>query len=150
MRVPLVAVLFAACALGQDQSVDKLSWMSGCWAVNRGNTVIEEHWSKPAGGSLIGFSRTIRGGRKVFHEFLRIEDGEGGIRYIARIGAKEVPFALAKQTADEAEFTNPAHDFPQVIRYRRVSEDEMHARVDGPPNAKERAQDFPMKRIACQ
>jgi hypothetical protein len=150
MTLLLLLVFIAAPALAQDHQIEKLSWMSGCWVVNRGNTLIEEHWSKPAGGSLLGFSRTIKGGRTVFHEFLRIEQAEGGIRYVARIGAKEVPFALAKQSDGEAEFTNPAHDFPQVIRYRRLSADEIHARVDGPATGKERAQDFPMKRAACQ
>lgn len=146
----LLVVLLATPVLAENNTVEKLSWMSGCWTLNRGATVIEEHWSKPAGGSLIGFSRTVRGGRTAFYEFLRIEQKDGGMRYVARIGAREVPFALAKLTDDEAEFTNPEHDFPQVIRYRRISADEIHARIDGPPNAKEKAQDFPMKRAACQ
>ena len=99
---------------------------------------------------MLGFSRTVRGGRMAFFEYLRIEQSDGAVRYVANIRGKETPFTLAKMSDDEAEFTNPAHDFPQVIRYRRVSADEIHARVDGPATGKERAQDFPMKRIACQ
>lgn len=142
MKMNALAVLLATPVLAENNTVERLSWMSGCWTLNRSATVIEEHWSKPAGGSLIGFSRTVRGGRTVFSEFLRIEEKDGGMRYVARVGARDVPFALAKLTGDEAEFTNPEHDFPQVIHYRRIPAGEIHARIDGPPNAKEKAQDF--------
>jgi hypothetical protein len=150
MRPPVLLALFcAAAAIGDEPRIEKLSWMSGCWVLTRGNTVIEEQWSKPAAGNMLGFSRTLRDGRMVMHEYLRIEQAGGQFRYLAHIGSRVTPFALAKMSEAEVEFANPAHDFPQVIRYRRVPADEMHARIEGSVKGKTRGQDIPMKRVAC-
>jgi hypothetical protein len=35
----------------------QLSWIAGCWTLKRGD-VVEEHWMKPAGGTLRGIGRT--------------------------------------------------------------------------------------------
>jgi hypothetical protein len=143
----LLVLLWTAAASGDEPRIERLSWMSGCWVLTRGNTVIEEQWSKPAAGNMLGFSRTLRDGRMLLHEFLRIEQTGGQFRYLAHIGARVTPFALAKMSEDEVEFANPQHDFPQVIRYRRVSADEMHARIED--QAKTKGQDIPMKRTVC-
>jgi hypothetical protein len=126
--------------------------MSGCWTMSRGPLIIEEHWSKPAGGTMLGFSRTLKGGRMVFHEFMRIQESDRGIQYVARIGPESAgtPFSLTRLSEGAAEFENKAHDFPQKIVYRLVSSGELHARIEGMDKGKPRAEAFPMKRAACE
>ncbi len=88
-----------------------------------------------------------------FHEYMRIEQTKDGkLVYHARIGPQTpgTPFTLTRAGEGEAIFENQAHDFPQRILYRRVSADEIHAQVDGIDKGKPRAQNFPMKRTACQ
>ena len=32
-----------------------MSWLSGCWQGRKGTAVLEEIWSKPSGGSMLGY-----------------------------------------------------------------------------------------------
>jgi hypothetical protein len=145
----LALLLFAIGA--HAAGLPALSWMSGCWSMNSGPMTIDEQWTKPAAGTLLGSSRTIKEGRTVFHEFMRIEQRGAEITYTPRIGTKAEPvsFRLIKQTADEVIFENRAHDFPQRIIYRKVPGG-LQARIEGLDKGKPRAEDFPYKRVACE
>jgi hypothetical protein len=46
-------------------------------------------------------------------------------------------------------FSNPAHDFPQRVIYRRVGSDTLIARVEGMRNGQVRGIDFSYQRVAC-
>jgi hypothetical protein len=134
-------------------SVNGLGWMAGCWewSVRGGATVTSEQWMKPAGGSLIGMGRTVRGGKTVSFEFLRIISGEGGIDYIAKPSSNkdETAFRLVRSSASEVVFENLAHDFPQRIIYRKEKADSLFARIEGMQNGKLEGMDIPMKRAKC-
>lgn len=129
---------------------NQLDWMAGCWTTRNGPLRVDEQWTRPAGGMLLGLSRTIKQDRIVFHEFMRIETRDGAVTYTPRIGAPQAPvsFTLIRQTADEVVFENLAHDFPQRILYRRTSNG-LFARIEGSQSGKERAVDFPMLRTSC-
>jgi hypothetical protein len=47
-------------------------------------------------------------------------------------------------------FSNPAHDFPQRIIYRRAGADSLHARIEGTRNGQPRGVDYAYVRVACQ
>jgi hypothetical protein len=127
-----------------------LAFMTGCWQFERGGRKVEEHWLAPAAGSLMGVSRTVAGGKTVDHEFLQIRDLPDGLTYIAKPARQpEASFKLSSKTADEIVFENPAHDFPQRIRYRKVGADALHARVEGTMDGKARGIDFPYTRVSC-
>ena len=126
-----------------------LTFMAGCWAFEANGRRVEEHWLVPAGGSLLGVSRTVAGGKTTEFEFLQIRDLAEGLTYIAKPSNQaEARFVLSSRTADEFVFENAAHDFPQRIRYRRDG-DSLRARVEGTVNGKPRGIDFPYKRTAC-
>lgn len=151
-------VLFIFCGSlavrAQTNSVDTLSWMSGCWELNipERQMTIAEHWMRPAGGTLIGMSRTVRGGKTTGFEYIRIVTTEAGIDYIAKPSASkdETAFKLVKSSATEAVFENLAHDFPQRIIYRNQSPDGLFARIEGTQNGKLNGMDIPMKRVKCE
>lgn len=127
-----------------------VAFMSGCWRLEANGRTIEEHWLAPSGGSLMGVSRTVAGGKTVEYEFLQIRDMPEGLTYIAKpSGQPEARFTLLSSTADEVVFENAAHDFPQRIRYRRVGADMLQARIEGTMNGKSRGMDFPFTRAAC-
>lgn len=132
--------------------IDKLDWMAGCHALETPRGVrIEEQWMKPSGGAMLGMNRTVRGGKAVAGEFLRIDVKGTEIVYTALIGTKgETPFKLTTQSDTEVIFENPGHDFPQRIIYRRSVDGGMTARIDGVVNGKERYQDFPFKPVPCK
>ena len=111
----------------------------------------EEQWMKPAGGAMMGMARTLKAGRVVFSEFMRIDTRDGQLVYTPRIGTSQKPveFTLKSQTDTQVVFENAAHDFPQRILYRQASGG-LHARIEGVFGGKERSEDFPMKAVACR
>jgi hypothetical protein len=149
MTRTLALLLFSVTAQAGD--LPALTWMSGCWSMAAGPMTIDEQWSKPAAETLLGASRTMKQGRTVFHEFMRIEQQGTEVTYTPRIGtsAKPVTFRLIKQTADEVVFENAAHDFPQRIIYRKTAGG-LHARIEGVDKGKPRSEDFPYKRVSCE
>ncbi|MCB1009826.1 MAG: hypothetical protein KDB94_13155, partial [Acidobacteria bacterium] len=42
--------------------VEALAWLAGCWAPDGGESGSVEQWTAPAGGTMLGLSRTIRNG----------------------------------------------------------------------------------------
>jgi len=55
-----------------------LAWLAGCWASEGGEPGSGEQWMPPAGGTLLGTSRTVAKGRTVAHEFMQIREQEPG------------------------------------------------------------------------
>jgi len=149
MKKTLALLAISVTTLGADLTA--LTWMSGCWSMTAGPMTIDEQWSKPAAGTMLGASRTMKLDRLVFHEFMRIEQQGAGVTYTPRIGTggKPVSFKLVKQTPEEVVFENPAHDFPQRIIYRKVAGG-LHARIEGMDKGKPRSEDFPYKRVNCE
>ena len=115
-----LALLLAAQAPAPTR-VDDLAWMSGSWESANGERWLEETWSAPRAGMMLGFARHGVGERLHEFEFVRLQAGEDGVvTYFAQPqGRPAVPFRLARAEANEAVFENPDHDYPQRIRYRR-------------------------------
>lgn len=152
----LLFVLLGCVMRGQDAKpgVESMAWMTGCWelSVPQRQMTITEQWMKPAGGTLIGMARTVRGGKTTGFEFLRIVGGEAGIDYISKPSQnkEETAFKLVKSSATEIVFENLAHDFPQRIIYRNDKPDSLFARIEGIQNGKLSGMDIPMKRAKCE
>jgi hypothetical protein len=153
MRCSTVAgllIAFAAPATCQSLArTSDLAFMTGCWKFEAKGRVVEEHWMAPAGGSLIGISRTVVNDKATEYEFLQIRDLPEGLTYIAKPSNQaEARFAVKTAGAGEVIFENPAHDFPQRIRYR-LDGNTLHARIEGTMNGKSRGIDFPYSRVSC-
>jgi len=138
-RFVQVALLFPLVVLAQQPpppmaTVAKLAWLAGSWRLERNGRVVEEQWMAPAGGVMLGMSRTVAKGKVVEHEFVQIREGpDGGLFYIALPSRqKEATFKLATQTDTEVVFENKDHDFPQVIGYRLNPDGSLLAWIEGP------------------
>jgi hypothetical protein len=149
MKAMLLGLLVAGAA--QAQTVDQLAWLAGCWASERGEAGSGEQWMAPAGGTMLGVSRTVRGARTVEHEFMQIRTGaDGKLVFIALpSGQRETSFPLASIGEREVVFENPQHDFPTRVSYRLQADDRLVARIEGQRDGKPRGIDFSFKRIAC-
>lgn len=142
-----IILLLAVACQAQTLGIEKLSFLSGCWA--GGGT--EEVWLKPQGGTMLGMSRTVKGGRTVFTEFMHISSAaDGGVvmNVQLQLAAKSTPFRLIEAKDGTATFSNPEHDYPQRIIYRRES-GSLFARIEGNAGGKERHDDFKFARAAC-
>jgi hypothetical protein len=153
----VLALLVALAALSRASSaqapndVSQLNWLSGCWQRRTATTVIEEQWMVPRGGTMMGMSRTSASGVTREFEFLRIAQVNGVVTYLAQPGGGAVtPFPAIALSDSMVTFSNPAHDFPQRIIYRRGARgDLLLARIEGTRGTQVRGIDFPMQRVAC-
>src|SRR5262245_57096340 len=111
---------------------------------------IDEHWTNVAGGSLIGMSRTVAGGKTVFFEYLRIEARGPEIYYVAHPRARTpgTDFKLVRLSGHEAVFENPAHDSPKRVIYRKNGNGTLSGRVERGGTEKEKPQDYHYRPIA--
>jgi Domain of unknown function (DUF6265) len=96
---------------------------------------------------MLGMSRTIAGNRTAEFEFLRIEQREDGIYYVAQPKGRcpATDFKLTRVAAQEAVFENPQHDFPKRIIYRKTAEDSLTASIDAGEGSK--AMTFQFRRM---
>ena len=142
----------AGAGAGQQQpeaEVDRLAWLSGCWTQPRANGLVEEQWMKPGGGTMLGMSRTVIGGKTIEYEFIRIAVVEGTLAYVAKpSGQAEATFPLKSIEDGVVVFENPSHDFPQRIIYRRNADGTITARIEGTVKGAARGRDFPYGRCA--
>jgi hypothetical protein len=135
----LFAAGLALLLMGQAAAparVADLGWMSGRWVPETWNERWQEEiWSEPRGGVMLGYGRSGDGERLREFELLRIQAGEDGVPvYYAQLGNRApVGFRLVAHDATSATFENPGHDFPQRIRYERLSDTMMAtiSKLDG-------------------
>jgi hypothetical protein len=150
LLLAIVLCVAAAPASAQSRPTDALAWLSGCWEQRVPNGVVEEQWSSSAGGMLLGFSRTVRRDTVREFEFVRIYSIGDTLVYDAQPSRQaRAEFRAVGPFEPEVVFANPAHDFPQRIRYRRVGSDSLVARIEGTRNGQPRGIDFPYRRVRC-
>lgn len=118
-------------AASDEVSLDELAWMAGAWKGSAGDVSMEEFWTEPLGGIMLGLHRNIIPGRSPFFEYLRIEQRDSDVVYVASPrGLDATEFVLVSAGPAEAVFENQEHDFPQRIMYRREG-DFMTSRIEG-------------------
>jgi hypothetical protein len=115
-------------------SLARLSWLAGNWRLERAGRVTDEQWMLPAGGVMLGMSRTVAKGRVAEQEFLQIREGPGGeLFYITQpVRQTEAAFRLLSQSDTEVVFENRERDFPQVVGYRLNPDGSVLAWIEGP------------------
>jgi hypothetical protein len=156
MRIATVFIAFlllAGTAYSQTPNISSFGWLAGCW--ERGdkakNLLISEQWMSPAGTSILGMGRTVKDGKTVDFEFVRIEIADKDVFYIAKPKANtaETGFKLIASDERSATFENLEHDFPQRIIYRLEGTEKLFARIEGTTKGKLKGIDFPMTRVKC-
>jgi len=121
----------SVCAL-DGTSPPGLDWLEGRWCGGDTTVRIEETWLPTRGDMQFGVSRTVKEGRVVGFEFLRIAVMDGVPTYLAQPGGKPATaFVRAAGGEHWIRFENPDHDFPKRIEYRRTG-NALSAEIAGP------------------
>jgi len=123
-----------------------LSWMAGTWRGTDHGLEMEETWTAPRGGTLLGVHRDIKGDKTVAFEFLRIELGAEPVYWGSPEGRPPVGFKLVESGPKRVVFANPQHDFPKRILYWLDDAGALHARVEGDGKESEKAMEWTWKR----
>ena len=151
MAFVVMTCMTAASADAQTARVNQLDWLVGCWQQQQGPNLIEERWTEPRAGMLLGVGRTTRRDSTISFEFMRIFQRRQTVIFEARPnGAEPVEFTT-RHTANRAvDFRNPKNDFPQRVTYKYVAADSLHAFIEGPIRGRTRRIDFAYVRVPCQ
>lgn len=155
-----LAPLFLAALVGlapaspwaAEAGVEQLAWLAGCWQAESGEPGSVEHWLPPAGGTMLGVSRTVRQGRTVAFEFMQLRRQPDGVLALIPQPSGQPPtiFRLSSLGAAEVVFENPQHDFPQRIVYARPDDTRLLARIEGLRQGLARTIEFSFVRVACE
>ena len=129
-------------SFGQSSAVDSLRWLEGHWKSDSDGETSEEIWTSPSGGIMLGMSRSVSADGRVFFEYLRIEETDSGLVYLAQpLGREASAFPLKSIGSSAVVFENLSHDFPQCIAYSR-SRDVLQARIEGVVDGTERSAEW--------
>ena len=135
------------------ETVARLAWLAGCWQVDGAEPGSGEQWSTAAGGTILGASRTVKGGKTTAFEFVQIRlTVPGQLAYIVQSGGEApVEFNLLRQDKpNEFVFANLDNPFPSRITYRHDSDRKVHASIMGTLKGKLTTIPFQMTRTACE
>ena len=145
--MPKVFLLFVLTAIAPRPAaaadLDKLAWLQGTWTGTKDGTYMEEIWSAPTGGGLVGMHKDSKGGRMTSYEFFRVvPDDSGRVCYLASpLGRSPMPFCAIEVGAARVVFENREHDFPQRILYW-MDQGHLHARIEGKIQGKEQSEEW--------
>ncbi len=124
-----------------EATVQQIAWISGAWDGEGLGGTVEEHWTNPGGGSLVGVFRLIGADNKMkVCELLMIEQqGKQVVYRFRHFGPGHTPweeldkplvFDLIRLTPTEAVFESSVQTDPKRLTYSRDG-DKMTIRVQG-------------------
>ena len=116
-----IVALLAAPAIAATEPTPLPAWLAGAWATQDGQSWTDEFWTSPRGDIMIGAGRSGVGSRLQSWETTRIQrKADGSLSFFAQPrGVPASEFPLVASGEEMVEFAQPAHDYPQRIRYWR-------------------------------
>jgi hypothetical protein len=107
-----------------------LGWLCGSWQGDyTGGGRVEEHWTAPAAGTMMGTSRIVRETRLLAAEFLLLEEKPDGITLSVILpGRQNMVFDLAELRDNEAVFV--LRDGTDRLSYKREPDGSIYARME--------------------
>ena len=83
MRNVLAVIVFLALPLAAQQrpsaTLADMKWLEGHWCGSALGGFVEELWSEPRGGAMMGMFRLVKGNDPVFYELLHVVEVEGSL-----------------------------------------------------------------------
>lgn len=130
---------------------DALIWLAGAWESRSAQHLRELQWSRPNGGTLLGFGRNIRNEQTADFEFMRIYQKSGALWLTVKAPDRpEAAFRLTRLEANAATFTNSLessqHLYPDRIIYHLEASGALSMRLEGHHAGPAPCQQFTFKR----
>ena len=112
-------LLIAGCASAPSSAREaSLDWLTGCWENADGS--YREIWSPSEQGYYFGYAVSLKDGVVSFFEQTRIDSGQPAVFNAYPAGKGPSPFPEISRTDASISFAEPAHDYPQLIVYRKT------------------------------
>jgi hypothetical protein len=132
-RLFLVLMIFAL--LSSCGSEKSWNFLEGTWKVETEGRTQFECWEVDKDGNFIGHSYEMMDGEKMIFENMTITE-EGDDVFLNPIvegqnDGNAINFKLNKEEEEWLSFENPEHDFPNTVRYQKVTDDRLNVEVLG-------------------
>ena len=115
----------------------EVAWLTGAWLNKTGDAEVEEQWMAPKGGLMLGLNRTTEPKKPSAFEFLRIEEREKSLVFIAQPGGKSgTEFPLVELKAKQAKFVRKGKGFPTTITYSIDAKERLIGKIEGDIDSK--------------
>lgn len=145
-----LAFLAPPVAAQQPGSPALPGWMSGCWRQVQAGVQVDEVWLAPAGGVLLGMSRSVEADSLRSQETMMVRVGPNGLVFEAAPSGQPPGMFLASAVTDTSViFENLTHDFPQMIRYAKRGADSLLAMISGTVRDRQRTINYSYGRVSC-
>lgn len=142
-------VNISAQAIDLNKSWTDLQFMLGTWKIESGTEM--EKWEFVSEKELRGKGFVLNGRDTIIKEVIQLLYNDSGIHYIAKVKGQNnnesVTFSLVSTQKATFVFENKAHDFPQRINYRKISDSLIMAWIEGEKNGEMKKMEYPMKKI---
>jgi Domain of unknown function (DUF6265) len=151
----LVFFLIVSCKPSKTEyKIGVMDFIVGSWGNNADTAnMFYESWQKTNDSTFTGTAYTLGGaGDTLFSESVSLTERNGIISYNPSVKDqnedKAVPFVFSKQEGDSIYwFTNPKHDFPKAIVYKKISADSILVWIEGVVFEEFRKELFPMNKL---
>jgi predicted enzyme related to lactoylglutathione lyase len=105
-------------------------FLQGTWKMK--DAEVYEHWDKLNDYAMKGITYVIESGQITFFEYLDLFYKNDTINYVATVvgqnKGQSIAFAMT-QSDTIFSFENPQHDFPKIITYQKISDDELIVKI---------------------
>jgi predicted enzyme related to lactoylglutathione lyase len=140
-----VVTILAPPAFAEDPrdpyTLDDVAFMAGTWHTEWHGSDLEEHFSRPAGGTMMGMFRWMTDGATRLTEHMVIEQRDDGVHlFLRHFNAGAEPWEQEQEGAmhmvlthaadDRCVFTDESRAFPRTITYHR-SGSELVSHLEG-------------------
>ena len=130
---------------------DILNRLAGTWEMKKGTASFLEIWTKKSDSLFIGKSLKVLLKDSLVLENVKLFLTKDAIVYaptaIGQNNEEEIHFNLIKRINKKFTFENKKHDFPQRIIYDLISDDILHAWIEGEVNGKFEKSEFKYVRV---
>jgi Domain of unknown function (DUF6265) len=142
--LPFLAFLFTQTAIAQQST--SLKWIVGTWRIATPNGTVIEKWKVANDSTFTGKSFFVKtNGDSIPQETIELRLRKGEWAYVPTVQGQNnnqpTIFKVVFMGKEEFISTNPTHDFPQRIAYRRVK-NQLFASIEGSGKGKYGKQNF--------
>ncbi|MBL7717252.1 MAG: hypothetical protein JNL72_00345 [Flavipsychrobacter sp.] len=144
--IALLSAAFASCSSNKNK-LQQLSWLIGTWEMSMLEGTFREQWQKTNDTLYSGTGMMLStSGDTLFSERIELVQIGDRVYYKPVVSDQNngqvTVFTESSLNAEQAVFSNPSHDFPQNITYRRTSDSTFQAQIDGVQQGKSRQEQF--------
>lgn len=130
------------------EKIKKMDWLVGSWEQKLPDGIITEIWTKENDSTFSGKSYFIKTKDTIHLENIVLTQQKDELLYIPTVNGQNndepTTFKMTSDVENTFSFENPAHDYPQKITYKKVSETNLVATISGKQQGKITEESYPM------